>query len=223
MMGDRDFRSVIKTAIESIGRELDVKVDVNDPNTIHLHEVTRCLRRSYYDRTEPLDVRRSGFNELLSGLLQKYGYGTEHVDYPLDPDMDRQGQDGVKIRARADMMVDDAVILFRSSDKPPRNPKASDILFLNACLWIYDKFDGIIVYISGDMQESSFSATRDKKMFEETVRRVRVLTDLLREKKAPIIEPSSLCESCQYYEKCYIKERVGKSFNIKELVGINKD
>ena len=34
-------------------------------------------------------------------------------------------------------------------------------------MWIYDKSDGIIVYISGDKKETTFSISRNKKMFEE--------------------------------------------------------
>jgi len=213
MMGDRDFRAIIAGAVDSIGRELDVRIDPEDVKTIHLHEVVRCLRRSYYDRTDPRDVRRRGFNELLSGLLQKYGHGSEPRDFEVD---------GMRLRGRADMIVDDAVILFRSAGALPRDPRAGDVLFLNACLWIYDKLDGVIVYISGDRQEASFSVTRNKKMFEETVRRVRVLGDLLEQKKLPILEPATECEGCQYYERCFMKERVGRSFNLKELIGMDR-
>jgi len=212
MMGERDFRSVITAAVDSIGRELDVKIDPEDIGTIHLHEVVRCLRRSYYDRTDPKDLKRGGFNELLSGLLQKYGYGSEPKDFEVD---------GIRLRGRADMIVDDAVILFRSAGALPEDPKAGDVLFLNACLWIYGKLDGVIVYISGDRQEASFSVTRNKRMFEETVRRVRVLNDLLGQKKLPILEPATECEGCQYYERCFMKQRVGRSFNLKEMIGID--
>ena len=69
------------------------------------------------------------------------------------------------------------------------------MLYLNACLWMYEKTDGIIVYITNNKQESSFSLTKNKLMFEETARRVRVLHDLLVEKKTPILEPSSECSS----------------------------
>ena len=212
MMGDRDFRAVIKNAVDSIGRELDVKIDAKDTGTIHLHEAVRCLRRSYYDRTDPEEARRTGFNELLSGLLQKYGYGSEPKDFAVG--------DGITLRGRADMSVDDAIMLFRSAEKPPGDPWAGDVLFLNACLWIYDRFDGVITYISGDRQEASFSITRNKRMFEEVIRRVRVLAELLAEQKVPILEPSTECGGCQYYHRCYMKEKVGRSFNIKELVGI---
>ncbi len=212
MMGDRDFRTVITSAVDAIGKELDVKIDPNDTKTIHLHEVVRCLRRSYYDRTDSKEIKRSGFNELLSGLLQKYGYGSESEDFE---------NDGIRLRGRADMIVDDVIILFRSAAQVPSNPRAGDVLFLNACLWIYKKFDGVIVYISGDRQEALFSVTRNKKMFEETIRRVRVLNDLLEEKKVPILEPSIECEECQYYERCFMKERVGKTFNLKEMIGMD--
>ena len=71
MMGDRDFRSIVKNAVDSIGRELEIEIDAKDIKTIHLKEVVHCLRRSYYDRIDSKEVERRGFNDLLSGLLRK--------------------------------------------------------------------------------------------------------------------------------------------------------
>lgn len=216
-MGERDFRSTIKNAIESIGKELDIQIDVKDHQTIHLQEVVQCLRRSYYDRTQPLRFEREGFNELLGGLLQKYGYGSKPKKFDIDNDNDKK----ITLRGQADMIVDDTIILFRSADKKMSDPPANDVLFLNACLWIYNKFDGIIVYILADnKQEMSFSVTRNKKMFEETVRRIRVLNNLLDEQKIPILEPSPQCDRCQYYQRCYLKKRVGRSISLKEMIGM---
>ena len=96
-------------------------------------------------------------------------------------------------------------MLFRSATEELENPLANDLLYLNACLWIYDKLDGMIVYITGDRKETTFSLTRNKKMFEEVVRRIRVLNNLLKEQKVPILEPSVECGECQYYSKCYTK------------------
>ena len=213
-MGDRDYRSLIKSSIESIGKELDVSIDAKDIQTVHLHEVTRCLRRAYFDRVDPLPVERHGFNDLLSGLLRKLGYGAEPGEFDVD---------GIKLRGQPDMMVDDAVILYRSAVEAPESPRSNDLLFLNACLWIFDKQDGVIMYITGDRKEASFSLSKDKKMFEETVRRVRVLHDLLKEQKIPILEPSEDCSTCQYYQRCFIKEKIGRSISISDLVGMNKD
>ena len=213
-MGDTDYRTIIKNAVDSIGRELEIEIDGEDFKTIHLQEVVQCLRRSYYDRLEPKEVERRGFNDLLSGLLRKLNYGSQPKEFSVDD---------IKLKSQADMIVDDSVILFRPAQKTPESPFSNDLLFLNACLWIYDKREGMIIYITGDREEFSFSLTRDKKMFEETIRRVRVLSDLLNEKKTPILEPSQNCSDCQYYQKCYISRKNSKQFSLAEMLGLSKE
>ena len=213
MMGDRDFRAIIQNALGSIGRELQLDIDSKDIQTIHIQEVVQCLRRSYFDRIDPMEIERRGFNELLSGLLRKLEYGSEPKVFEIDQ---------IKLKGQTDMLLDDIVILFRSAQGELDNPLANDVLFLNACLWIYDKPEGIIVYISGDRKESTFSLTRNKKMFEEVIRRVRVLNNLLKEQKAPILEPSTECTECQYYERCFMKKRNSKHVDIGEMLGLGK-
>ena len=214
MMGDRDFRSIIKNAVDSIGRELDIDIDSKDIQTIHLKEVVQCLRRSYYDRIDPKEVERRGFSDLLAGLLRKLQYGSEPKQFAVE---------NINLKAQADMIVDDSVILFRPAHSTPESPEANDLLYLNACLWVYDKKDGMIIYISGDREESSFSLTRDKKMFEEVIRRVRVLNDLLKDQKTPIVEPSKDCMECQYYQRCYIAKKETKQTSLAEMLGFGKN
>ena len=213
MMGDRDFHSIVKNAISSIGRELEVSIDAENIQNIHLSEVVQCLRRSYYDRVEPQEIERRGFNDLLSGLLRKMQYGSEPKDF---------GIDDITLRGQADMIADDAILLFRSAKEELESPFANDVLYLNACMWIYDKQDGMIVYITGDRKEITFSLTRNNKMFEEVIRRVRVLNNLLKEKKAPILEPSEQCSYCQYYEKCFTKKKNTKAVTLSEILGLGK-
>ncbi len=214
MMGDRDYGQLIKNVIESIGKELEYKIDPQDIKTIHIHEVTKCLRRSFFDRLDPIEIQRTGFTDLVSGLLQKLDYGVKLGEFKIEE---------IRLVGQGEMIVDDAVIIFRSAELPPEVPKASDILYLNSCLWIYGKVDGIIIYITQERKEISFSLTKDKKMFEEVVRRVRVLYDLLKEKKPPILEPSGECSTCQYYQRCFIDKRFGKSTALHELFGIKKN
>ena len=214
MMGDRDYRSIIKNAIDSIGRELEIEIDANDFKTINLLEVVQCLRRSYYDRTDSKEIERRGFNDLLSGLLRKLEYGSEPKEFALDD---------IKLKGQADMKVDDTIILFRPTQTIPESPHANDLLYLNACLWIYGKTDGMIIYITGDKEEFTFSLTRDKKMFEEVIRRVRVLSDLLIEQKTPILEPSINCLNCQYYQRCFISKKNSKQFDLAEILGLSKE
>ena len=213
MLGDRDYKQVIKNTIDSISKDIEPQIDANDTKTIHLHEAVRCLRRSYYDRTDPVKPKRTSFSNLVSGLLRKMQYGSKLGEYAIED---------IKLKGQADIIVDDVVMIFRSATSLPETPLSSDALYLNACLWIFNKIDGIIVYISGDGKEVSFSFTKEKKMFEETIRRVRVLNNLLGEKKVPILEPSEECSSCQYYERCYLKQKMGHGINIQDLFGLKK-
>lgn len=213
MLGDRDYRQVIKNTIQSISREVEQQIDTKDIKTIHLHEVVRCLRRSYYDRVDPVEQERTSFSNLVSGLLRKMQYGSKLGEYVIED---------IKLKGQADIIVDDVVMIFRSASSLPETPLSSDALYLNACLWIFNKIDGIIVYLSGDGKEESFSFAKDKKMFEETIRRVRVLNSLLGEKKIPILEPSGECTSCQYYERCYLKQKIGRAINLHDLLGLKK-
>ena len=212
-MGDRDFRTTIQNALGSISKELDIDIDSKDIQTIHLQEVVQCLRRSCFDRIDPEEIERRGFNELLSGLLRKLQYGSDPKIFEIDE---------IKLKGQVDMLVDDSIILFRSAINELESPQANDILYLNACMWIYGKNDGIIVYISGDKKETTFSLTKNKKMFEEIVRRVRVLNDLLKEEKTPILEPSTECSECQYYERCFMKKKNTKQISLAEMMGIGK-
>ena len=212
-MGDRDFRTIIKNAVDSIGKELQIDIDAKDIQTIHLQEVVQCLRRSYFDRIDPQEIERRGFNELLSGLLRKLEYGSEPKNFEIDD---------IKLKGQVDMLLDDSILLFRAATSELENPYANDVLYLNACMWIYDKTDGIIVYMTGDRKETTFSLTRNKKMFEEVVRRVRVLNDLLKEQKTPILEPSVECSDCQYYEKCFMKKKNSKQLSLAEMMGMGK-
>ncbi|QLH11668.1 hypothetical protein [Nitrosarchaeum sp. AC2] len=214
MMGDRDYRSIIKNAVDSIGRELEIEIDAKDIKTIHLKEVVQCLRRSYYDRIDPKEVERRGFNDLLSGLLRKLQYGSDPKEFSIDD---------IKLRGHADMIADNSIILFRPTNTSLESPLANDLLYLNACMWIYDKTDGVIIYITGDREEIMFSLTRDKKMFEEIIRRVRVLNDLLKEQKTPILEPSTDCMECQYYQRCFITKKNTKQISLAEMLGLGKD
>jgi len=213
MMGDRDFRNIVQNAIGSIGKELVIDIDSKDIQTIHLQEVVQCLRRSYYDRIEPQEIERRGFNDLLSGLLRKLQYGSEPKEFAIED---------IKLKGQADMMVDDSILLFRAASNELESPQANDVLYLNACMWIYDKTDGIIIYITGDRKETTFSITRNKKMFEEVIRRVRVLNDLLKERKTPILEPSTECSDCQYFEKCFMKKVNTKQVSLAEMLGLGK-
>ncbi len=216
-MGDRDYRSVIKNSVESVGRELEYRFEKDNISKIHASEVTGCLRRAFYDRTDEIEKDRTSFSDLIGGMFRQLDYGAKPQDFSLED---------ISLQAQADLIVDDLVMVFRSTGDFPESPNAKDLLYINACMYAYDKVDGVIIYINGKGDEISFSVTKHKKMFEETVRRVRVLNDLLKRKnddpnaKPPILETSVECTGCQYFERCYTNKKAGKTIN---FFGAGKD
>jgi len=209
--GDRDYKQVVKDAFDSIDDVVSLKIDTKDINTIYLHEATKCLRRSFYDRMDPLETEQTQFNKVLGGLFRKMKSNATVGKYDLDG--------GLTLKGQADMIKDDVVLLFRSIDKFPENPLAVDMLYLNACMWLFDKIEGVIVYITPDGKEDSFVTNRNQKMFEEVIKRTRVFQDFLKENRLPIIEPSRDCLGCPYYERCYIRKKEGKQISIASLFG----
>ena len=83
MMGDRDYRSVIKNAIESVGRELEYRYKKDDISKIHASEVTGCLRRAYYDRIDEIERDRTSFSDLIGGMFRQLEYGAQPKEFSL--------------------------------------------------------------------------------------------------------------------------------------------
>ena len=71
-------------------------------------------------------------------------------------------------------------------------------------------------------QTLEYFVTKNNRMFEEVVRRARILSTLLKENKALIIEPSDLCLNCKYYERCYYRERKISTLSLESLFGRGK-
>ena len=216
-VGDRDYKQIVRDAIDSIGEDIEFKIDAKDNSTIYLQEATKCLRRSFYDRTDPLETEQTQFNKVLGGLFRKMKSQATMGNYDMDG--------GLTLKGQVDMIKDDVILIFRSVDKFPENPMPVDILYVNACMWMFEKIEGVIVYITPDGKEDSFVTNRNQKMFEEVIRRTKVFHDLLEKNntdskaKPPIIEPSQDCLDCQYYERCYIKKKTGKTITISSLFG----
>jgi len=217
VVGDRDYKQIVRDAIDSIGEDAQLKFDTKDPNIIYLHEATKCLRRSFYDRTEPLETEQTQFNKVLGGLFRKMKSKATIGTYKMDG--------GLALKGQVDMIEDDVVMIFRAVNRYPENPLPADILFVNACMWMFDKIEGVVVYITPDGKEESFVTNKNQKMFEEVIRRTKVFHDLIERRntdpkaKPPIIEPSMDCLDCQYYERCYIRKKEGKQITLSSLFG----
>jgi CRISPR-associated exonuclease Cas4 len=216
MLGGRDLRETINKTFDKVHDDLEVKIDKNNNDKIHAAEASTCTRLAFYDRRDP--VRATGQSKNLAMLNNGFRKALQnlHAEYKVDT---------LSIEANADLIIgDEFVVRFEVVSQLPEVPNPRHMLYLNACLFGFKKIQGFLVYIDGDGKSVEFSVPKSNKMFEETIRRARVLSTLLKENKTPIVEPSELCQDCKYYERCYSpREKEEKSGDlIAELFGKSK-
>jgi CRISPR-associated exonuclease Cas4 len=213
MLGDIDIRKMIEKTLDKIYDDFQ-DVDKHNPDRIHALEVIRCTRLSYYERKDSLLADKT---ERLSVLLKdgiRRTFNNIHGEYKVD---------NLILEVNADMIINDEFILrFEVVANLPEIPHPRDLLYLNACLFAFNKNDGIIMYINLEGRTIEFSVTKNNRMFEEIIRRTRVLNTLLKERKFPIVEPSELCLTCKYYERCYYREKKTSNFSLENLLGLGK-
>ena len=213
MLGDIDIRRMIEKTIDKIYDDFQ-DVDKRNPDRIHALEVSRCTRLSYYERKDPLrDDKTARMSILLKDSIRRT-FNNIRGEYKVG---------NLILEVNADMMINEEFILrFEVVANLPEIPHPRDLLYLNACLFAFNKSDGIIMYINLEGKTIGFSVTKNNRMFEEIIRRTRVLNTLLRENKVPIVEPSDLCLTCKYYQRCYYREKKTSNFSLETLLGLGK-
>lgn len=199
MLGDRDIRKTIEKSIDKLHEDLNVKIDKGNPDRIHAVEACGCTRFAYYERKDPLPADNRSKISILLGAAMRHSLSNARGEYKID---------SLSLEVNADLiMADEYVVRFEVVSALPDIPHPRDLLYLNACLFAFNKDDGILIYITAEGKTVEFSVTKNNRMFEETVRRARVLSTLLKDGKAPIVEPSELCLNCRYYERCYARKQ----------------
>jgi CRISPR-associated exonuclease Cas4 len=213
MLGDIDIRRMIEKTLDKIYDDFQ-DVDKRNPDRIHALEVSRCTRLSYYERKDPLrDDKTARMSILLKDSIRRT-FNNIRGEYKVD---------NLILEVNADMVINEEFILrFEVVANLPEIPHPRDLLYLNACLFAFNKSDGIIMYINLEGKTIGFSVTKNNRMFEEIIRRTRVLNTLLRESKVPIVEPSDLCLTCKYYQRCYYREKKTSNFSLETLLGLGK-
>ncbi|HEX6067284.1 MAG TPA: hypothetical protein VFZ05_00660 [Nitrososphaera sp.] len=200
MLGDRNLREIIEKTFDRLYQDLNVKVDKANPDHIHAMEAALCTRLAYYERRDPLPVDNATKMSILLSHGMRKALSNVRGEYKAD---------SLGLQVDADMVIaDEFVVRFEVVPELPEVPHPRHMLYLNACLFALGKQDGMLIYMTGDGKTTEFSITKNNKMFEEIVRRARVLSTLLKENKVPIVEPSDLCISCKYYSRCYAREKI---------------
>jgi CRISPR-associated exonuclease Cas4 len=216
MLGARNLRDTIEKSFDKIHDDLGLKIDKSNSDRIHAAEASTCTRLAYYDRRDPLKPTGEQKNLAMLSNGFRHALGNLHSEYKVD---------ALSIEANADIIIaDEFVVRFEVVSELPEVPKPRHMLYLNACLFAFKKDEGFLIYVNGDGKSVEFSLSKNNRMFEEIVRRARVLSTLLKEGKTPIVEPSELCQRCRYYERCYaVREKEEKGGDlIAELFGKSK-
>ena len=213
MLGSRNLHEMIENAIDDIYKNLSVKIDKTNSDRIHAIEASGCTRFAYYERKDslPSDNAAAKISSLL-GNSMRHSLSNIRGEYKIDT---------LALEVNADMiMADEFILRFEIVPALPEVPHPQHMLYLNACLFAFNKDEGFLIYMTEDGKMVEFSVTKNNKMFEEIVRRARVLSTLLKENRVPIVEPSNICIPCKYYERCYARKKVkdeGSGFILEEI------
>ncbi|HEY3094505.1 MAG TPA: Dna2/Cas4 domain-containing protein [Nitrososphaera sp.] len=200
MLGGRDFRRTIEKDLDKLHEDLSVKIDKKNPEKIHAIEAAGCTRFAYYERKDPLPSDNAFKISSLLGNAMRHSLSNTHGEYKVE---------GLTLDVNADLiMADEFVVRLEVVQTLPEVPHPRHILYLNACLFAFNKDEGFLIYMTAEGKTVEFSVTKNNRMFEEIIRRARVLSTLLKDGKVPIVEPSELCLNCKYYERCYARKQV---------------
>jgi CRISPR-associated exonuclease Cas4 len=187
----------------------------NDAQNIHAIEASRCTRLSYFERKDPLPVDNVDKISMLFKEGVRHSFKNVHGEYRVDGNL--------TLEVTADLILNDEFIVrFKNVSNLPEIPHPQDLLYINACLFAFNKFHGILVYIKDERKSEEFNVTKSNKMFEEIIRRARVLSTLLKESKLPIVEPSDSCLTCKYYGRCYNRERKSSNYSLENMLAFRK-
>jgi CRISPR-associated exonuclease Cas4 len=214
MLGDRDIKRMIEKTFEEADGDIYTNLNKSDPSIIHALEASRCTRLSYYERKDPLPSDNATKISILLKNGIRRSFNNVNGEYKVD---------NLTLGATADVISNDEFILrFEVVGSLPEIPHPRDLLYLNACLFAFNKTEGILIYIAGKGETVQFSITKNNRMFEEIIRRARILSMLLKENKVPIVEPCDLCLQCKYYERCYSRQKKPSNFSLESLLGFEK-
>ena len=202
----KELEDLIRQAILESAREY--QQDRRD--SIHITDLTTCLRRSYYTKKLgfPLNEKIAFWllfgaviHELLTPVIAKYLNGEREVQTTYK-------YQGIEIQATADVLADDVVVELKTCNKLPYSPYKSHLEQINAYIHIFDVPKGLIVYISRTQLEVRiFDYYGDADLFYHTLEKAKILKYALDKGvpppcNIPITERKFYCKECPFKDIC---------------------
>jgi len=200
MLGGKNLHEMIENAIDDIYENLSIKIDKTNSDKIHAIEASSCTRLAYYERKDSLPSDNAAKVSSLLVNSVRHSLSNARGEYKIDT---------LALEVNVDMiMANEFILRFEIVPTLPEVPHPQHMLYLNACLFAFNKDEGFLIYMTEEGKTVEFSVTKNNRMFEEIIRRARVLSTLLKENRVPIVEPSNLCTTCKYFERCYARKKV---------------
>jgi CRISPR-associated exonuclease Cas4 len=173
MLGGKNLHEMIENAIDDIYENLSIKIDKANSDRIHAIEASGCTRFAYYERKDSLPSDNAAKVSSLVGNGVRHLLSNSRGEYKID---------NLVLEVNADMiMANEFIIRFEIVPTLPEVPHPQHMLYLNACLFAFNKDEGFLIYITEEGKMVEFSVTKNNRMFEELIRRARVLSTLLKE------------------------------------------
>jgi CRISPR-associated exonuclease Cas4 len=192
--GDAAPRFDVYDVIEQVFAAMNPTITGEDK--VSVDEVSGCLRNSYYERKNPSERTHK---QMISRIMEKSALSV--MEKPQQGQLDAGSN--IKIVGRAERVEDEVAMVFRAVDELPEMPYPEHFIQLNAYLYMFNKPEGVIVYFDREGNEMEFQVPKSNKLLNETKRRARILSTLLKNNITPMIEPSERCLDCPHNEKCF--------------------
>ena len=205
-MQSKDLENLIKQAIFEKAKEY--QEDRSD--TIHITDLTGCIRRSYYIKKYgfPLDEKMSFWllfgavvHDMLTPVIARFLNGEREVRTIYE-------YKGIEIQATVDVLAKDVVVELKTCNKLPYQPYQSHIEQINAYMHIFDKPKGLIVYISrAKLGVRVFEYYGNAELFHYTLSKAITLKKALEDDvpppcNLPIAERKFYCKECPFRTQC---------------------
>jgi len=198
---------MIKELLTEIA-ELDTVKHIKD-KTIYVTQVCQCLRKSFYELTMPIvdinDVFRKHLvigssihlyiQKLLSNYCGELGYKCR-IEVPIEFEYNNY-----KILGRADAVINDVVVEFKTTVKDVKIPNMLHLMQTNLYTHILGLNKYVVVYVTpNDILE--FNYTFNNELLNMFMRRLNILVNALNSMNVPSPEEDVWCKNCLYKHLC---------------------
>ncbi|RLE90223.1 MAG: hypothetical protein DRJ55_01050 [Thermoprotei archaeon] len=198
---ENHIERMVHRAFRSVWEE-DRGGRITPPNLIYVTDVAQCLLKSWYQRT----IGEPPSNEKIVILV--LGDDVHYIlseRFPIGEGEQSATKEyeGVLIRGRADRVLADSILEFKTVTRIPKAPYEHHVDQAQLYLWLFEKEKAYLIYVSKtDGKVKAFRVDKDQKRINELLEKAKQLSQSLKLGLRPAPEPGWLCKYCEYASIC---------------------